>query len=141
MALFIIPGLMILALVSIPYLRYPYSTEGIWFSSLRGRRSARDAAVVALFATPVGILLDEYLIDLNAWTPGLSPALSNGLIPVFILLAISYGTYRVLKRRHATNKNESVQMIFVFFLTAFIVLTVIGIGFRGSAMRLVWPWM
>jgi len=141
MTLFIIPVLMILALVSVPYLRYPYSTEGVWFSSLTGRRSARDAAVVALFATPVGILLDEYMIDLNAWTPGLSPAISNGLIPVFILLTISYGMYRVLKRRHATNKNESVQMIFVFFLTAFIVLTVIGIGFRGSGMRLVWPWM
>jgi quinol-cytochrome oxidoreductase complex cytochrome b subunit len=140
MALFLIPALMILALVSIPYVQYPSNTAGVWFASVSGRRSARDAAIVTLVATPAGILLDEYLTDFAAWMPDLSPAISNGLIPFIIILCLSLGTYLVLKRRHSTNKNESVQMIFVFFLTAFIILTITGILFRCSGMRLVWPW-
>jgi quinol-cytochrome oxidoreductase complex cytochrome b subunit len=140
MALFLIPVLMIMALVSIPYVQYPSSTEGVWFASVAGRRSARDAALVALVATPFGILLDEYLTDFAAWMPDLSPAISNGLVPFFIILSVSFGTYLLLKRRHSANKNESVQMIFVFFLIAFIILTITGIWFRGSGMRLVWPW-
>ena len=140
MALFLIPVLMILTLVSIPYAQYPTSTAGIWFTSLAGRRSARDAAVVAVVATPASILLNEFLIDFTTWMPDLSPAIGNGLIPFIIILSVSLGTYLILKRRHSLNINESVQMIFVFFLTAFIILTITGIWFRGSGMRLAWPW-
>jgi quinol-cytochrome oxidoreductase complex cytochrome b subunit len=140
MALFLIPALMILALLSIPYIQYPSSTAGVWFASGAGRRSARDAVIIALVATPFGIFLDEYVPDFAASMPNLSPAISNGLIPFIIILCVSFGTYLLLKRKHSTNKNESVQMIFVFFLTAFIILTITGIWFRGSEMRLVWPW-
>jgi quinol-cytochrome oxidoreductase complex cytochrome b subunit len=140
MALFLIPVLMIMGLLSIPYFQYPSNTGGVWFASLTGRRSARDAAVVVLVATPLGILLDEYVTDFAAWMPDLSPAISNGLVPFIILLSVSCGTYLILKRRHAANKNESVQMIFVFFLIAFIILTMVGLWFRGSGMRLVCPW-
>jgi quinol-cytochrome oxidoreductase complex cytochrome b subunit len=140
MALFLIPVLMILALVSIPYVQYPSSTAGVWFTSVSGRRSARDAAMVALVATPTGILLDEYVTDFAAWMPNLSPGISNGLVPFIIILGLTLGTYLLLKRRHSLNKNESVQMMFVFFLTAFIILTITGVWFRGSGMRLVWPW-
>jgi len=140
MALFLIPVLMIVALVSIPYIQYLSSTEGVWFASVAGRRSARYAAILALVATPCGILLDEYLIDFAAWMPELSPAISDGLIPFIIILAVTFGIYLLLKRSHSANKNESVQIIFVFFLIAFIILTITGIWFRGSGMRLVWPW-
>jgi quinol-cytochrome oxidoreductase complex cytochrome b subunit len=140
MALFLIPVLMLLALVSIPYVQYPSSTAGLWFTSKAGRRSARDAVVVALVATPFGVLLDEYVIDFAAWVPGLSPAISNGLVPFIIILSVSFATYLLLKHRYSANKNELVQMIFVFFLTALIILTITGIWFRGSGMRLVWPW-
>jgi quinol-cytochrome oxidoreductase complex cytochrome b subunit len=141
MALCLIPVLMALALVSTPYVQYPSSTEGVWFASLTGRRSARDAAVFAMVATPSGILLDEYIVEFAAWAPGLSPAISNGLFPFIIVLSVFFGAYFVLKRKHATNKMESVQMILVFFLTTFIILTVTGIWFRGPGMRLAWPWM
>jgi quinol-cytochrome oxidoreductase complex cytochrome b subunit len=140
MALFLIPALMILSLVGIPYVQYASSTAGVWFASDTGRRSARDASITALVATPVGILLDEYLTDFAVWMPNLSPAISNGLVPFIIILGVTLGTYLLLKRRHSLNKNESVQIMFVFFLTAFIILTITGIWFRGSGMRLVWPW-
>ena len=31
-------------------------------------------------------------------------------------------------------------MVFVLVLVAFLVLTITGIWFRGTGMKLVWPW-
>ncbi|MBW1900128.1 MAG: cytochrome b N-terminal domain-containing protein [Deltaproteobacteria bacterium] len=138
-ALFFIPVLMFIGLVSIPYIHYPSNTAGIWFASSKGRRMALEAAFAALIVTPIGILVDKYMVDFTEWMPGLSPAISNGLIPVGIGLSGFYGFHLLLKRRYSANRNESIQMAFVFFLTIFIILTMTGIWFRGSGMALSWP--
>ena len=137
----VIPALIALVLLSTPYVRYPSRTAGVWFASATGRRSARDAAAFALVATPLGILLDEYIVEFAAWMPGLAPAIRNGLFPLIGVLSVCFGAYVVLKRKHGTDKMESVQMIFVFCLTAFIILTMTGIWLRGPGMRLSLPWM
>jgi quinol-cytochrome oxidoreductase complex cytochrome b subunit len=139
-ALFFIPLLMIIALFSIPYIHYPSSTSGVWFASSTGRRMALEVAIVALIVTPIGILLDDFVIDFAAWMPGLPPAISNGLVPLGIVLFGFYGFYMLLKRRYSAKRNEAIQMIFVFFITVFIILTVTGIWFRGLGMALMWPW-
>jgi quinol-cytochrome oxidoreductase complex cytochrome b subunit len=138
-ALFFIPVLMFIGLVSIPYIHYPSNTAGIWFASSKGRRMALEATVAALIVTPIGILVDKYMVDFTEWMPGLSPAISNGLIPLGIGLSGFYGFHLLLKRRYSANRNESIQMAFVFFLTIFIILTMTGIWFRGSGMALSWP--
>lgn len=140
-ALCLIPLFLMMALVGIPYIPYPTDTSGIWFASLNGRRMAIDATVAALVATPVGILLDEYVIDFPAWMPGLPSAVTNGLLKLGIILAGFYGFHTWLKRRYGANRNEVVQTVFVFFLSAFIIMTVTGIWFRGPGMRLAWPWI
>ncbi|MBW1852064.1 MAG: cytochrome bc complex cytochrome b subunit, partial [Deltaproteobacteria bacterium] len=139
-ALFFIPFLMIIGLVSIPYIYYPLNTAGVWFTSSKGRRMALEATAASSILTPIGIFSDEYVMDFAAWIPALSPVISNGLIPMGIVLAGFFGFHLFLKRRYSANKNEVVQTIFVFFITAFIILTLTGIWFRGSAMRLTWPW-
>jgi CBS domain containing-hemolysin-like protein len=100
---------------------------------------ARVAVVVAIVATPLGILLDEYILDLTAWMPGVPTVVSNGIVPLAIIMAGVCGFYRIMKSRYSANKNEAVQMIFVLFLTVFIILTLTGIWFRGSGMTLSWP--
>ena len=46
----------------------------------------------------------------------------------------------VLKRRYAISKNETIQAVFILLLTAFVILTVTGIWFRGEGMALTVPW-
>ena len=46
-----------------------------------------------------------------------------------------------LLKTFSPDKNEKVQMVFVFLLTVFMMLTITGIWFRGSGMKLVWPWL
>ena len=137
-ALFIIPALMTIFLTALPYVNYQTNPTGIWFVSSKGRRMALVATITAAALTPIGILLDEYVMDLAGWMPGLSPIISNGLIP-FVLIATGIaGVYMVMKRRYDANKNEALQTLFVFLLVVFLLLTVTGVWFRGEGMRLVY---
>jgi len=138
-SLFIIPALMVIALLGIPYYNYQYNTAGIWFVSLTGRKTVLIATVIATVATSVGILADEYIIDFATWMPGLPAAIVNGLIPFLIILAVGAGFFIFMKRKHATTNNEAIQAIFVLILVAFIILTVTGVCFRGPGMALSWP--
>lgn len=139
-AVLIIPLLMLIALVSIPYIRYETSSAGIWFASPKGRRMALVAVIVAVAATSGGILLDDYLIDLAHWVPWVPKSISNGVTPLAVVLAGIAGFYAYMKRRFSATNNEAVQMIFVLLLVAFVILTVTGVWFRGEGMNLTWPW-
>ncbi|MEW6444048.1 MAG: cytochrome b N-terminal domain-containing protein [bacterium] len=139
-ALFFIPVLTVLALVALPYVRYPCDTAGVWFASTAGRRMAGAALVAALVATPLGILADEYLVDPASVLPGLPAAVTGGLLPFGLVLAGMAGFCTLMGRKFSRGKNELIQMLFVLFAGAFLVFTLTGIFFRGEGMRLAWPW-
>jgi hypothetical protein len=139
-ALFIIPVLMLIALVAIPYFNYQTETAGVWLASQRGRHMAAVAVLVAVIVTPIGIIADEFVIDFAAWIPGLSPVVSNGILPAAFILAGIILFYWLVKKKYAATNNESIQSVFVLLTVAFIVLTVTGIWFRGKEMALMWPW-
>jgi quinol-cytochrome oxidoreductase complex cytochrome b subunit len=138
-ALFIIPALMLVALVGIPYFSYQTETAGVWFASRRGRRMAVLAALVAIIVTPIGIVADEFVIDFAAWSPGLSPVVSNGILPAAFVLVGIIVFYWLVKKKYAAPNNECIQSVFVLLVVAFIILTIVGIWFRGQEMALTWP--
>ncbi len=139
-AVCIIPVVVAVALMAIPYLTYQTNTSGTWFASRNGRRTAALAAAVALIVTPLLVLLDDLLIEPGRWFPELSAVIGNGVIPVTFLLAGLAGFYLFLKRWFSISKNEAIQAVFVLLVTAFLALTVIGVWFRGKGMTLTWPW-
>jgi quinol-cytochrome oxidoreductase complex cytochrome b subunit len=139
-ALFIIPVLMLIALLSIPYLNYQENTSGVWFASANGKRMAILAAVCAIIITPIGIIADEFVINFKTWMPGVPSEISNGLIPFALMLIAVVGFYFVMKKRFAATNKEALQSVFVLFVVAFIILTIACIWFRGSGMALMWPW-
>ncbi|MGD9290575.1 MAG: cytochrome b N-terminal domain-containing protein [Desulfobacterales bacterium] len=138
-ALFIIPVVMSTFLVSLPYFNYQSGTAGVWFASQRGRQTAALAAVTAIIITPIGIILGEFVIDFVAWMPGKSPIFSNGLLPAAIVLIGIILFYWLVKKKYAVANNESIQSVFILLVTAFIILTITGIWFRGKGMALMWP--
>jgi quinol-cytochrome oxidoreductase complex cytochrome b subunit len=138
-ALFVIPALMMIALLSIPYFRYQTETAGVWFASHLGRRMAKVAALTACIVTPIGIVADEFFIDFAAWMPGISPVILNGVVPsAFVLIGIIL-FYSLIKKKFAATSNESIQSVFVLLVVAFIILTITGIWFRGLDMKLSLP--
>jgi quinol-cytochrome oxidoreductase complex cytochrome b subunit len=139
-ALVVIPLLTITGLLLIPYLGYEQETSGIFMMSHKGRRLGLIATITAVLGTSLLIVADELWIDFGVWLPGIPPVVSNGLLPVGMLMAALIGVYTYLKKRHAASTNEAIQTLFVLLIATFAILTIAGVWFRGSGMALVWPW-
>lgn len=137
-SIFIMPTLMAIALLGIPYFNYQSNTSGVWFASQTGRRTALIAALTAAIVTPICIFADAYIIDTSAWMPGLPSLIRNGLIPFAIILSVCAGFYIFIKRAYAATNNEATQAVFSLILVAFLILTVTGVWFRGPGMTLSW---
>ncbi len=136
----VIPLLGLGTLALLPYLDRDMSSEGIWFRSRKGRYLALLGAVVGLVFTPTLVLLDEYIVSLPDLMPSLPTALSNGWIPLAGLLLGLWLYYESIRTVFHAKACEARQSVFVLLLVGFVVLTVIGIWFRGEGMALMWPW-
>jgi quinol-cytochrome oxidoreductase complex cytochrome b subunit len=139
-AVFIIPAAVLLGLMILPYLPYQTNATGVWFVSRVGQRTAILAAVVALVFTPTIIILDEFVVHINAGSSGVSPAVSHGLLPTLLLLVAVIVFYLLVRKKFSATRNESVQAVFVMLTVAFIVMTATCALFRGEGMKLMWPW-
>jgi quinol-cytochrome oxidoreductase complex cytochrome b subunit len=139
-AVVVIPLVVAVALVMLPYLRYGTDLEGRWFLSDTGRRTAVAAAAVGLVAAPVWIVIDEYLVHSGDWLAGIPPVLSYGVLPGAILLGGVTVFYFFVKRRYGTADIESIQAVFILLAVVFAILTLTGVWFRGTGMTLTWPW-
>ena len=136
----IIPGLGLGALILLPYQRFDLSAEGVWFRSRKGRRMAVAGVITALIAVPAFVVLDEYVLDLPGMLPSLPTLISNGWLPLAALLLLLIGYYDGIKRLFKASACETRQSVFVLLVTSFIVLTIIGVAFRGEGMALMLPW-
>jgi quinol-cytochrome oxidoreductase complex cytochrome b subunit len=139
-AFVVMPFIVAVVLILLPYIPYDENTAGVWFASYRGRRMAVVAAVVAIVVTSLLVLADDLFFDFAAWMPGIPPVVSNGLLPAAIILAALGGFYVFMKRKYTATKNEAVQALFVLLLFALVVLTITTVWFRGQGMALTWPW-
>jgi quinol-cytochrome oxidoreductase complex cytochrome b subunit len=139
-AVVLLPLATVLALFYLPYIRYSSPVEGVWFISGTGRRTGKIAAVAALIATPLWVLLDEHLLNGSDLFSSLPPVVGNGVLPIAVLGVLFTGFVLILKQRLSASINETVQTAFIALTTAFLVLTIIGIWFRGEGMALTFPW-
>jgi quinol-cytochrome oxidoreductase complex cytochrome b subunit len=139
-AVVILPAVALFGLLAIPYLRYDEEMEGPWFVSDTGRALTLAGTLAALALTPLWVLLDEYVTDWSGWMAGFPPGLSEGLIPAVIALGLTWGVVRLAARQYGGNRQEILQTGFAFLATALVILTAVGVWFRGEGMALAWPW-
>jgi quinol-cytochrome oxidoreductase complex cytochrome b subunit len=136
---FFIPLCAVVLISYLPFLKYNEQASGKWFHSDKGKSSAKISALFALVITIVLVLLSEYLINFEMLLPSLSAFISNGIIPFTILVLFIWSFYKVIKKKYKLSLTESVQAIFILIITSFIILTLIGIFFRGVDMALTLP--
>jgi uncharacterized membrane-anchored protein len=101
---------------------------------------AAIAGTAALVITPSLIMFDEFVIKAGIFSSTAQPLISQGLIPTILLAAAVAGFYMIMKRRFSASNNEAIQSIFILLVGALVVMTVVGVWFRGSGMELVLPW-
>jgi quinol-cytochrome oxidoreductase complex cytochrome b subunit len=135
-----LPGAALLGLLAIPYIRYDEPLEGAWFVSETGRSLAVAGALAAATLTPLWVLLDEYVTDWSGWLGGLPPGLSEGLVPAMVAFGSTWLVVRLAGRQYGGNRQETLQAAFAFLATALVILTAVGVWFRGEGMALTWPW-
>jgi len=132
----IIPLTVFILLLLLPYFKNDSESSGEWFLSAKGKSMAIFSAGTSLIITPSIIIIDEYLLDLSIWTPGIPNFISNGLLPFAILIAILSAYFQLIKKKYNATKSESIQALFILITVSFIILTITGIFFRGMGMAL-----
>jgi len=136
----ILPLLAGLGIFLLPFFDVNPSSVGVYFRSRRGRALTALAAGLAIVLTPTWVLLDEFVLDWTTWLPTWPTLISNGLIPLAILLLPLILLDEWMTKTFKAITEERVIFLVTFIFVAFIVLTIIGIFFRGPGMSLYWPW-
>jgi quinol-cytochrome oxidoreductase complex cytochrome b subunit len=137
---FFIPISAIILISFIPFLKFSEPASGKWFHSEKGKKASKFSVAFAVVLTLTLVLLSEYLINFEALLQTLPAVISNGIIPLAIFISIIYIYYKFILRKYKLSLNEIVQAVFVLLMTSFIILTLIGIFFRGVDMALTFPW-
>ena len=136
----VIPGILVLFLVSLPYLDYARKgAAGVWFSSQRGQRIVAWTAIYTLLVMPLYIVLDN-AFPLREIMRGVAPPwVANGALPLTSLLVLVFLPVFVLWRQKA-DRHELVMALFTVMLFSALVFTFSGFLFRGPGFKLYWPW-
>ena len=130
-----------IALVSfLPFLKFKEPASGKWFYSDKGKKASKISAAFAAILTLILVLLSEYVINFESLFSVLPAFISNGIIPLMIYILIIYFYYKYVSGKYKLSLTEAVQAMFVLLTTSFIILTLIGIFFRGVDMALNFPW-
>ena len=139
-AAFIIPTSVMVFLAWIPFYKYDKPPTGLWFISEKGRKSSEATAKFASIITLFGILFNEYVLNFELLLSPIPAFISNGILPTLIVVGFMAGYYKYYLKKFKLSKEELVQAVFVFIIAAFIVLTLVGVFFRGKDMALTFPW-
>ena len=135
-ALLVIPALLVLGLLLVPYFNYEADTTGVWFNSVLGRKLALVSILVGVVLTVAAVLLDEFVF--SAAMDGPATVVYNGLVPFTLALIICIGYFLLIRKYFDATSNETIQALFTLLITSFVVLTIVGIWFRGPGMQLMW---
>ena len=122
----VIPGLVVLALVVIPYFNVNIKGEPLWAAD-RSRR-------FLIFIVSVGVLLD-FLGFYRAWTV---------LLPTVAIVGLTVVSFFQLRRPNRLigflRTRPLSWWVMTWFIAVSLTLTVVGTFFRGPGWSWVWPW-
>jgi quinol-cytochrome oxidoreductase complex cytochrome b subunit len=135
-AVLVIPLLALVAVIALPWLDPSTESAGVWFRSSKGRRTALAAVLVAVVATVSAVLFDEF--HAGAGEAGPPTLVGSGLLPFAAILAVCAGFYLLMIKAFSASRSEAIQALFTLLLTSLVVMTLIGVWFRGSGMQLMW---
>lgn len=131
-------GIVLLSIIILPMLDRRQNDIGVYFRSELGRRAALLGLLLSITIFPALILVDEFFLDWTVLLPGWPAYVANSLLPLLLSLlglAAIYG----LMRKLGTNHSEALVGLFSFIFVGLIVLTIVGVYFRGPNMALVLP--
>lgn len=135
----LIPGILVIFLLTIPYLDNDRFGAGRWFTSTRGKRIALWTALYTAVVMPIYILLDNFIVPREILR-GVAPEyVSQWLIPIVIIGVLVALPVLALRRWRPTPRETMLALFTVMFVAA-VIFTLSGLLFRGPGFKLYWPW-
>lgn len=136
----IVPGLVLLALILLPYIERSPSPVGVLFDSAKGLKITVFSAIYTMVWLVFLILFDEY-VGVRASLIGRLPSFVIEIgIPLLVIAILAVGLYAIIKLRWKATSREVALALFTGFVISEFVLTINGSIFRGPGMRLLPPW-
>jgi menaquinol-cytochrome c reductase cytochrome b/c subunit len=144
----------------VPYIDRDRRGSGIWFSTKKGPAIVVLSAIYTAILEIGLVIFDEkfFIAGMPEGSHGLGPFIKWELmnafhvkadavawvgeifIPIILMIAIPWILVSIVRRRYKANTREVMIALYSFYLTSFVVLSLIGTAFRGTSMHLVWPW-
>lgn len=122
----LIPLLVLLALVAIPYFEINFKPHGLWEEDQRTTLIQISAAVAAIFFS---------MIFFHAW------AIAMPTLLIYLLMLIPLYSGRSTGFIEWLRRKTLWQWVMTWFVLLVTVLTCIGVFFRGPYWRWTWPWI
>ena len=135
----IVPTVLVLFLVALPYIDHSRANAGVWFSTSRGKRIVMWTALYTVIAMPAYVVLDNMFSLREILRQSTALWIAQGLLPAVILALIVTIPVIPLIRRKASLREIMLALFTVMFVSA-IVLTLTGFFFRGPGFKMYWPW-
>ncbi len=139
LAALLLPGIILGTLIALPYWDKEGEQIGHYFRSGIGKQTTLVGIILSIILVPLLVLIDEWWLDLPALFPTWPTLISNGLLPLLLSLGGLAAIYFALRKFFQANHSESLIGTVTFIMVSLVVLTIIGITFRGANMALIWP--
>jgi len=135
----LVPLLITVALISVPYIDKEDKNIGIWFSGTRGLLITLYSG---LFASVFILLLSSIIVGLG-WVRDWFPSVPSTLLMILnpgIVTGIVFILYSLIIKRQTKSIRFGAIALYSCILTGFVIFTVIGIWFRGPDWEFIlWP--
>ena len=135
----IIPTILVLFLLAVPYIDHSRANVGVWFSSRRGKRIVGLTALYTLIVMPGYIALDNIFSPRELLRNSTPLWVAQGLIPGAIMAGLVIVPVLVLLMLRPSVREVLLVLFTILFISG-IVFTVSGFLFRGPGFKLYWPW-
>lgn len=135
----LIPTVLVVFLLIIPYLDNDARGAGRWFTSARGRNITLWSALYALIVMPLLILGDNAFNLRESLRPIAPEFIAQIVLPGLILTFVAWLPAIVLLRWRPTAR-ELMLCLFTVMIVAAFVFTTSGFLFRGPGFKLYLPW-
>lgn len=123
----ILPGLVVVALVVIPYFEINSKNEPFWSGNITKKLRILVSALV---------LLTVLMVMFEAWTVLVPTVVMGGVL----LAAKSDGPGNERPWRNYLGSRPLSWWVMTWFIAVSVILTVVGTYFRGPGWSWVWPW-
>ena len=135
----IIPGILVLFLISIPYIDHSRLNAGVWFSSARGKLVVFWIALYTLIVMPAYIYFDNTYSLREILRDSTSIWISQAILPAAIIAVIVALPVVLLILRKATAREVMLALFTILFVSA-IVFTLTCFFMRGPGFKMYLPW-